>query len=545
MPVIFQGSTSSTVNLVANTALYLAEGNAITTSDADGISSFSDNLQLFLDGDVISLWTPGGGASGAAIDLSGDDMQIQIGVNASILAAGDFGAGVPGTTALDLNGLSTVQNFGTISSVEDAVGFGSSSDGSVLTNHGTISTTGSGSAVELFVSDNVEITNHGLITGGGINAISSDDLKVVNFGTIDSTTLGTAIASGTGLGLSVINHGTILGASSAVSSGGGADLVENYGTMNSIAVGSGNDTVINAGLVTGDVNLGDDADLFDGRGGTVTGEVAGGGGDDTYIIDDASIALSEGAGQGTDEVQSLVSFTLGDNFETLTLLGGDHIDGYGNSDANTITGNSGNNALGGGQGDDTIDSGAGHDTIWGDGGADSILGGSGDDWIRAGNASDTLRGGDGDDRLQGQNGHDRMFGDEGTDTLYGGAGRDTIYGGDGDDVIIGGRESDRLFGDDGNDVFVFRNAGDSTLTDTDLIMDFVSSEDLIDLSQLVAGTLTMDIGGSASGTGPSAWTRESGAGDTIIRIDLDGDGVEDMRIDVDNVLGLTESDFIL
>ena len=113
------------------------------------------------------------------------------------------------------------------------------------------------------------------------------------------------------------------------------------------------------------------------------------------------------------------------------------------------------------------------------------------------------------------------------------------------DVIIGGRESDRLFGDDGNDVFVFRNAGDSTLTDTDLIMDFVSSEDLIDLSQLVAGTLTMDIGGSASGTGPSAWTRESGAGDTIIRIDLDGDGVEDMRIDVDNVLGLTESDFIL
>ena len=544
MPVIFQGSTSSTVNLVANTALYLAEGNAITTSDADGISSFSDNLQLFLDGDVISLWTPGGGASGAAVDLSGDDLQIQIGVNASILAAGDFGVGIPGTTALDLNGLSTVQNFGTISSVEDAVGFGSSSDGSVLTNHGTISTTGSGSAVELFVSDNVEITNHGLITGGGINAISSDNMSVVNFGTIDSTTRGTAIASGTGLGLSVINHGTILGASTAVSSGGGADLVENYGTMNSIAVGSGNDTVINAGLVTGDVNLGNDADLFDGRGGTVTGEVAGGGGDDTYIIDDASIALSEGAGQGTDEVQSLVSFTLGENFEILTLLGTGDISGFGNEDNNTLTGNNGDNVLGGLGGDDILYGLHGDDLLSGGNSNDELFGGSGRDTLDGGNGNDTLAGQGGDDWLLGRTGNDLLNGSDGDDTLAGGLGDDTLNGGDGTDILIGGGGQDFMRGNDGSDVFRFLAAQDSSDAAPDRILDFVHNEDFIDLRALIDGALPMAIGGAASGTGPSAWTQEVGA-NTVVRVDVDGDGLADMRFDLIGTLGVSESDFML
>ena len=545
MPVIFQGSTSSTVNLVANTALYLAEGNAITTSDADGISSFSDNLQLFLDGDVISLWTPGGGASGAAVDLSGDDVQVQIGANASILAAGDFGVGIPGTTALDLNGLSTVQNFGTISSVEDAVGFGSSSDGSVLTNHGTISTTGSGSAVELFVADNVEITNHGLITGGGINAISSDDLSVVNFGTIDSTTRGTAIlASGSSEGLSVINHGTILGASTAVSSGGGADLVENYGTMNSIAVGSGNDTVINAGLVTGDVNLGNDADLFDGRGGTVTGEVAGGGGDDTYIIDDASIALSEGAGQGTDEVQSLVSFTLGENFEILTLLGTGDISGFGNEDNNTLTGNNGDNVLGGLGGDDILYGLHGDDLLSGGNSNDELFGGSGRDTLDGGNGNDTLAGQGGDDWLLGRTGNDLLNGSDGDDTLAGGLGDDTLNGGDGTDILIGGGGQDFMRGNDGSDVFRFLAAQDSSDAAPDRILDFVHNEDFIDLRALIDGALPMAIGGAASGTGPSAWTQEVGA-NTVVRVDVDGDGLADMRFDLIGTLGVSESDFML
>ncbi len=544
MPVIFQGSTSSTVNLVANTALYLAEGNAITTSDADGISSFSDNLQLFLDGDVISLWTPGGGASGAAVDLSGDDVQVQIGANASILAAGDFAVGVPGTTALDLNGLSTVQNFGTISSVEDAVGFGSSSDGSVLTNHGTISTTGSGDAVQLFVSDNVEITNHGLITGGGINAINSDNLSVVNFGTIESTTRGTAIASGTGLGLSVINHGTILGASTAVSSGGGADLVENYGTMNSIAVGSGNDTVINAGLVTGDVNLGNDADLFDGRGGTVTGEVAGGGGDDTYIIDDASIALSEGAGQGTDEVQSLVSFTLGENFEILTLLGTGDISGFGNEDNNTLTGNNGDNVLGGLGGDDILYGLHGDDLLSGGNSNDELFGGSGRDTLDGGNGNDTLAGQGGDDWLLGRTGNDLLNGSDGDDTLAGGLGDDTLNGGDGTDILIGGGGQDFMRGNDGSDVFRFLAAQDSSDAAPDRILDFVHNEDFIDLRALIDGALPMAIGGAASGTGPSAWTQEVGA-NTVVRVDVDGDGLADMRFDLIGTLGVSESDFML
>ncbi len=559
--------TGTTPALVNGQRLFVAEGTNVVSTGSTAINATDETIYAY---DMTIFGTVYGDGSGIVLrNNSGStavtmEYSVYIGETGSVI--GSFYGLNLYDDGSDISGEISVINDGVIGSVDHAGMFLGASSLTSITNTGHIYSMADDdffdSAVIVLNSNTYRLTNTGLIenrasadTGSSFDAREAAAVRfsspkvfagslaeLTNSGTISGPTHSFYADMET---IRLTNSGTMNGTVFFNNSTGTGSIV-NSGTINGdLNLDDAVDTVRNSGTVNGDVLLGGGADLFDGRGGTVTGEVAGGGGDDTYIIDDASIALSEGAGQGTDEVQSLVSFTLGDNFETLTLLGGDHIDGYGNSDANTITGNSGNNALGGGQGDDTIDGGAGHDTIWGDGGADSILGGSGDDWIRAGNASDTLRGGDGDDRLQGQNGHDRMFGDEGTDTLYGGAGRDTIYGGDGDDVIIGGRESDRLFGDDGNDVFVFRNPGDSTLTDTDLIMDFVSSEDLIDLSQLVAGTLTMDIGGSASGTGPSAWTRESGAGDTIIRIDLDGDGVEDMRIDVDNVLGLTESDFIL
>jgi hypothetical protein len=90
--------------------------------------------------------------------------------------------------------------------------------------------------------------------------------------------------------------------------------------------------------------------------------LAGGAGSDTYIVQNAGDVVTEALNEGTDTVQSSVSYGLGANIENLTLTGSGNINGGGNGDANAITGNSGNNILNGGGGNDTLVGGGGTDT---------------------------------------------------------------------------------------------------------------------------------------------------------------------------------------
>ena len=72
--------------------------------------------------------------------------------------------------------------------------------------------------------------------------------------------------------------------------------------------------------------------------------------------------VTEAAGEGTDTVQSGVSYTLGADVENLTLTGTGSINATGNTLNNTLTGNAGNNVLDGGAGNDAMSGGAGDDT---------------------------------------------------------------------------------------------------------------------------------------------------------------------------------------
>ena len=84
--------------------------------------------------------------------------------------------------------------------------------------------------------------------------------------------------------------------------------------------------------------------------------MAGGAGNDHYIVRNGSSHITEavGAGGGTDTVHASVSFALAANVENIVLDGMTDINATGNADANVLTGNAGVNVLTGLGGSDTF-----------------------------------------------------------------------------------------------------------------------------------------------------------------------------------------------
>ena len=270
-----------------------------------------------------------------------------------------------------------------------------------------------------------------------------------------------------------------------------------------------------------------------------------GGGVDTYDLSayttDLMIDLAPGgfslfsstqqAGLGgTNRAQGNIYNALQYGSDTRSLIE----NATGGSGDDTISGNNAANKLRGGASDDHL---------YGLKGKDMLLGGNGRDWMNGGNDADILKGGNGKDWLYGGNKGDTLRGDKGGDKLSGQNGNDLLLGGDGNDLLIGGAGKDTLRGNSGADTFRFHTAADSkTGSASDVIMGFKKGVDKIDLSPITATPFT--FGGSLTGTGPSVTTKKAN-GDTRVLVDVNGDGVTDMRIIVDGVQGLTAGDFIL
>jgi len=148
--------------------------------------------------------------------------------------------------------------------------------------------------------------------------------------------------------------------------------------------------------------------------------MAGGAGDDDYVVNSTGDTVVELANQGEDWVgadnrNGMFTHTLAANVENGALL-----DGYwdmSNGNAGRLVGNQLDNDLnaGGMTGSATLD------------------GGLGNDWLYGGYGSDTLLGGAGNDDLYGNDGNDRLEGGAGNDYLNGGYGSDNLIGGDGND----------------------------------------------------------------------------------------------------------------
>ncbi len=279
----------------------------------------------------------------------------------------------------------------------------------------------------------------------------------------------------------------------------------------------GNDTLIGTGgndLLIG----GSGQDVLDGGPGNDT--LLGGAGDDSYVVDSLGDKVVEHLNSGlADTVQSLITYSLGDNLEKLVLLGTGSLNGTGNALDNWVVGNAGNNQLSGGLGNDVLIGGLGVDTLDGGEGNDSLAD------FESGNSTnrDILNGGNGDDRFD-ADAYERIDGGAGTDwasvdfdsyyavthlgitlnltaagtggqvnfvsgggivrlegatiwatdgvdniadaawngELYGAGGNDRLQGFAGDDVLIGGDGVDSLDGGEGRD-WLFGGAGGDTI----------------------------------------------------------------------------------
>jgi Ca2+-binding RTX toxin-like protein len=264
------------------------------------------------------------------------------------------------------------------------------------------------------------------------------------------------------------------------------------------------------------------ANILDGGLGNDT--LYGGAGNDTYGVDNAGDSVTENANEGTDTVQSSVTFTLGVNVENLVLTGTTAINGSGNGLSNTLTGNSAANSLLGYGGADTLIGGAGDDTYGVDNASDIVteIANEGTDTVTSyisytldanvenltlnesaavdgtgnglnnvldGNSADNvLTGWGGNDTLHGNDGDDTLNGNDGDDYLGGGAGNDLLYGGAGNDTLSGWYGADTLTDQGGGaDTFLFGTIAGGA----DTVVGFVSGTDEL---LLWDGTTALNIG---------------------------------------------------
>ena len=390
----------------------------------------------------------------------------------------------------------------------------------------------------------LDILNAGAIGGdGGYGVLFGGGGSLRNTGTISGST---GVWIGDTALILFLNEGTITGTAVGVHSTGGAlgGLV-NTGTIAApvaIETGIGAAVIHNLGLISGAVQLGRFADLYDGAQGTTLGQVLGFAADDTLI------------GGASDD-----SFLGGQGADLLRGNGGDD-SLLGESEEDVLRGGAGDDTLNGGSGADDLDGGAGAgdlldytgsaavivnlgtgEAIGGDAQGD-IIGGF--EALAGGNGADLLTGDDGANTLRGGSGNDLLVGGAGADRLFGDAGRDVLVGGLGADLLRGGAAADRFR-------YLAVEESGPLASGRDRIRDFgIAERDIIDLTAIdaditLAGDQAFTLIAGAVFTAPGQLRFAQSAGDTFVFANIDADVSADLSIRLDGLVALVAASFDL
>lgn len=258
--------------------------------------------------------------------------------------------------------------------------------------------------------------------------------------------------------------------------------------------------------------------------------MAGGAGNDVYIVDSANDVVTEQSGSGIDEIRTALgtySIAALANVENLTatsssLAGND-----------TLTGNAGANVITASTSDST--------DVW------YLQGQAGNDTIYGGSGVNFLYGGDGVDSLYsvGQYGTNYLDGGAGADTMHGGASDDAYYvdnaldvvdepnavsGGGGTDYVHTTLQTYTL----GAEIEALRYAGTLSFTGTGNSLNNVmyGGDGATGASTLYGGGgndyLETFIGNDVLNGGGGADTLKGGAGDDTYAVDNTGDIVTEL-----------------
>ena len=561
-----------------NAALFLIGGSSQATIDGTLLATEAIGILSATGGNTVTVTgSVTGGSGGVWLGLSGGLGDVL--VNSGTILCGTYLDGTlinsynnavysqgPNTRITNLAGGEII---GT-SSEGAGVRLGAGAGGSVVHNEGTITASVwyGVDFTELGAAETAQLYNSGVIQGlaGAFNGNSTADF-VTNRGTmIGQVLLGDGSDTLDGRGGSI--QGQVFG-------GNGDDRMDFRGTglLAGIAYGgAGLDTILGTegqDTISGE----DDVDVLDGGGGDDLlyggGEgdsLRGGGGDDTLYGGSGTSSLN--GGQGDDFI--LIDVDVGGPFSSLlayggaggdTIYGGLEIDSIYGGDGDDIInsydagdlvlGGSGNDAIDLFTGDDTGRGGLGEDLILGGAGLDSLDGNDGADELRGDTENDTLNGGDGHDTLLGETHNDTLNGNSGDDLLDGGTNRDNLFGGTGGDTLVGGQSYDTLTGGQDSDVFLFALGTEigTASGNRDIIMDFRSGEDVIDLTgidanTLLAGNQALDFIGAAAFTSVAGQLRYS-AVDGLLQGDTNGNGVADFSLELTSRPTLTGLDILL
>ncbi|EIW20876.1 MULTISPECIES: calcium-binding protein, partial [Pelosinus] len=303
---------------------------------------------------------------------------------------------------------------------------------------------------------------------------------------------------------------------------------------------TGTDNIHGTGNVLNNVITGNSGNnVLDG--GLGADRMVGGLGDDVYVVDNVSDVVVESLDQGTDTVQSSITYTLGANVENLTLTGIGNINGTGNTLENVIMGNSGNNILNGGVGADQMEGGVGNDIYVVDNVGDVVVEET-DEGIDTVQSSITYALGSNVENLTlTSTGNIDGTGNALNNVIIGNSGKNTLIGNAGDDVLNGGLGADRLVGGVGNDTYIVDNISDVVEENAGEGTDAVQSSITYALGSNVEN-LTLTGTGSINGTGNELNNIITGNSGKNILTGGAGDDILDGGLGADRLIGGLDDD---